>query len=70
MICFMPIRYNVCKAGRCSEGNVLLVVELVGSLYGKVGLTSHVSGILPVVNGGTNSGQREWSSIMVSDGFR
>jgi len=36
---------------------------------GKVGLTSHVSGVLPIANGGTNSGAAlSGSSIIVSDG--
>ena len=37
-----------------SSGNVLLSGSTPS--YGKVGLTTHVSGILPIVNGGTNNG--------------
>jgi hypothetical protein len=37
--------------------------------YGKVGLTTHVSGTLPIANGGTNSATAlSGSSIMVSNG--
>jgi hypothetical protein len=51
-------------------GNVLISGGIgVAPSWGKVGLTSHVSGVLPVANGGTNSGAAlSGSSIMVSDG--
>ena len=37
--------------------------------WGKIGLTTHVSGILPIANGGTNSGTAlSGSTIMISNG--
>ncbi|MCX5791132.1 MAG: hypothetical protein NTY45_02785, partial [Elusimicrobia bacterium] len=37
--------------------------------YGKIGLTTHVSGVLPVANGGTNSSTAlSGTSIMISNG--
>ncbi|MBK7131947.1 MAG: hypothetical protein IPH69_03715 [Bacteroidales bacterium] len=37
--------------------------------YGKVGLTTHVSGVLPIINGGTNSSTPlSGKSLMVSNG--
>lgn len=52
-------------------GNVLLSGG-VGVLpsFGKVGLTTHVTGVLPIANGGTNSSTAlTGSSIMVSNGL-
>ncbi|MGD0340751.1 MAG: hypothetical protein ABSA76_03470, partial [Bacteroidales bacterium] len=53
-----------------STGNVLMSGGAgVAPLWGKVGLTTHVSGILPIGNGGTNSSTAlAGESIMVSDG--
>lgn len=51
-------------------GNVLLSagVDTVPA-WGKVGLTTHVTGTLPIANGGTNSAAAlSGSSIMISDG--
>jgi len=53
-----------------ATGNVLLSGG-VGVLpaYGKVGLTTHVSGILPIANGGTNSSTAlNNNQIMISSG--
>ncbi len=51
-------------------GNVLISGGAgVAPSYGKVGLTTHVSGILPIGNGGTNSDiALSGSSIMISNG--
>jgi hypothetical protein len=44
------------KLADVATGNVLISGGVgVAPLYGKVGLTTHVSGILPVANGGTGS---------------
>ncbi|HAH31952.1 MAG TPA: hypothetical protein DCL44_06535, partial [Elusimicrobia bacterium] len=45
--------------------------EGVAPSYGKIGLTTHVSGILPIANGGTNSSAAlsVSSTIMVSNGL-
>lgn len=53
-----------------ATGNALLSGGVgVAPSYGKVGLTTHVSGTLPVANGGTNSNTAlSGSSIMVSNG--
>jgi hypothetical protein len=53
-----------------ATGNVLLSGGVgVAPSYGKVGLTTHVTGILPIANGGTNSGTAlSGSTIMVSNG--
>jgi hypothetical protein len=53
-----------------ATGNVLLSGGAgVAPSYGKVGLTTHVTGILPIANGGTNSGTAlSGSTIMVSNG--
>jgi len=43
------------KVSDVATGNVLLSGGVgVVPLYGKVGLTTHVSGVLPIANGGTN----------------
>lgn len=48
-----------------ATGNVLLSGGLVTApAYGKVGLTTHVSGVLPVVNGGTNINSYTVGSIL------
>lgn len=51
-------------------GNVLLSGGAgVAPFYGKVNLTQHVVGVLPIANGGTNSGVAlSGSTIMVSNG--
>jgi hypothetical protein len=53
-----------------ATGNVLISGGIgAAPSWGKVGLTSHVSGVLPIANGGTNSGAAlSGSSIIVSDG--
>jgi predicted CDP-diglyceride synthetase/phosphatidate cytidylyltransferase len=53
-----------------ATGNVLISGGIgAAPSWGKVGLTSHVSGVLPITNGGTNSGAAlSGSSIIVSDG--
>lgn len=58
------------KLADIAIGNVLLTGGL-GAIptYGKVGLTTHVSGILPIANGGTNSSTAlNNNRIMVSSG--
>ena len=51
-------------------GNVLLSGGVTTApFYGKVGLTSHVSGVLAIINGGTNSSTAlTASAVMVSNG--
>lgn len=53
-----------------ATGNALISggVGVVPS-YGKIGLTTHVSGVLPIANGGTNSSTAlSGSTIVISDG--
>ncbi len=53
-----------------ATGNVLLSGGSgTAPLWGKIGLTSHVNGVLPIANGGTNSSiALSGKSLMVSDG--
>jgi hypothetical protein len=58
------------KLADVATGNALISGGVgVAPSWGKVALTTHVSGILPVANGGTNSSTAlSGSSIMVSNG--
>ncbi|MEI7530145.1 MAG: hypothetical protein WCK76_14505, partial [Elusimicrobiota bacterium] len=53
-----------------ATGNALLSGGVTTApAYGKIGLTTHVSGVLPVANGGTNSSTAlSGTSIMISNG--
>ena len=53
-----------------ATGNVLLSGGVsTAPSYGKVGLTTHISGVLPIINGGTNSSTAVNNNrIMVSSG--
>lgn len=53
-----------------ATGNVLLSGGVsTAPSYGKVGLTTHISGVLPIINGGTNSSTAlNNNRIMVSSG--
>lgn len=53
-----------------TTGNVLLSGGIsTAPSYGKVGLTTHISGVLPIINGGTNSSTAlNNNRIMVSSG--
>ena len=53
-----------------ATGNALISGGIgVAPAWGKIGLTTHVSGILPIANGGTNSSTAlSGSSIVVSNG--
>jgi len=53
-----------------ATGNALISGGVgVAPLYGKIGLTTHISGILPIANGGTNSSTAlNNNRIMVSNG--
>lgn len=55
-ILFAPTTTTVGKLADVATGNALLSGGVgVAPFYGKVGLTTHVSGTLPIANGGTNS---------------
>lgn len=58
---------SVTAAG--TTNNALIGVTGADPIYGKIGLTTHVSGILPVANGGTNSSTAlSGSTITISNG--
>jgi hypothetical protein len=57
------------KLSDVATGNVIISGGVgVAPSYGKVGLTTHVSGNLPITNGGTGSGSQTANRLVTTDG--
>jgi hypothetical protein len=69
-ILFANTTTSLAKLADVATGNALISGGVgVAPAYGKIGLTTHISGVLPVANGGTNASTASITSFNNITGF-